>query len=164
MTNGPSAACDDRFATRALAAVVGDEGGSRLFWDLIDTGKAEVATVWPQEFMDNGAWFTYLVCDPADVKTNTKLIEDVMDQVVQDGIKKEELDQAINKATAGCIMQSERPSNRLFGLGSRWLTHREYFSTDDMLERLKSLDVDAVSAAAKKYCGGESIEILAAKS
>ena len=164
MTSGPSAACDDRFATRALAAVVGDEGGSRLFWELIDTGKAEVATVWPQEFMDTGAWFTYLVCDPADIKSNTKLIDDVLARVVKDGIKKEELDQAINKATAGCIMQSERPSNRLFGLGSRWLTHREYFSTDDMLDRLKSLDVDAVSASAKKYCVGESIEILAAKS
>ena len=154
MSAGPSAACDDRFATRALAAVVGDEGGSRLFWELIDTGKAEVATVWPQEFMDTGAWFTYLVCDPADIQSNAKLIDDVFARVIADGVQKEELDQAINKATAGLIMQSERPSNRLFGLGSRWLTHREYFSTDDMLDRLKSLEVDAVSAAAKNTLEG----------
>ena len=32
------------------AAILGDEGGSRLFWELIDTGRAEVATVWPHEF------------------------------------------------------------------------------------------------------------------
>ena len=61
------------------------------------------------------------------------------------------LNQAINKATAGCIMQSERPANRLFGLGSRWLTCGEYISTDDTLALLRALDVDAVSNAAAKY-------------
>ena len=39
-------------------------------------------------------------------------------------------------------MQSERPSNRLFGLGSRWLTCGEYISTDETLKRLRALDVD----------------------
>ncbi len=40
-------------------------------------------------------------------------------------------------------MQSERPSNRLFGLGSRWLSCGEYISTDDTLEKLRGLDVDS---------------------
>lgn len=164
MGTGPSSADEDRFHARALAAVIGDEGGSRLFWELIDTGKAEVATVWPQEFIDTGAWFTYLVCDPADIAINAKLIDGVLDRVVKDGIQPDELSQAVNKATAGLIMQSERPSNRLFGLGSRWLTHGEYFSTDDMLAKLKSLDADAVSAVATKFLAGDSVEILASQS
>ncbi len=58
----------DRYASRILASIMGDEEGSRLFWDLIDTGRAEVATIWPQEFIDTGTWFTYLVCAPKTQK------------------------------------------------------------------------------------------------
>ncbi len=59
---GPDMKSEDRYAAKILASILGDEGGSRLFWDLIDTGRAEVATVWPHEFLDTGAWFTYMVC------------------------------------------------------------------------------------------------------
>ena len=61
---------EDRYAARALASILGDEGGSRLFWELIDTGRAEVATVWPHEFTDTGAWFSYMICAPEDLTFN----------------------------------------------------------------------------------------------
>ena len=112
--------------------------------------------------MDCGAWFTYMVCAPDDTASNRSLIEDVVRRTAQSGVESDELEQAINKATAGCIMQSERPGNRLFGLGSRWLTCNEYISTDDMLDQLRSLDVDAVSKAARKYLNEDApTEILA---
>lgn len=164
IADGPSMKSKDRYAVRVLASIVGDEGGSRLFWELIDTGLAEVATVWPQEFTDTGAWFTYLVCAPEDVASNRKLIEDVVRNTHENGITEEELSQTINKACAGAIMQSERPSNRLFGLGSRWLTCGEYLSTDDALDLLKKLDIDAVSAAAKRYLNNETSEVIASAS
>ncbi|TWT50335.1 Insulinase (Peptidase family M16) [Rubripirellula amarantea] len=161
MSPGPSSASQDRYATRILASIVGDEGGSRLFWDLIDTGKAEVATVWPQEFMDTGAWFAYLACNPEDVDSNRKLMQDVFTRTASDGVTQEELTQAINKATAGLIMQSERPSNRLFGLGSRWLTRNEYYSIDDQLDRLRSITVESVNESAKRYLTETAIEVIA---
>ena len=91
ISGGTHSLADDRYAVRALAAVVGDEDGSRLFWDLIDTGRAEVATVWPQEFMDTGAWFSYLVCDPDDLDANRRLMDAAIERVVQDGVKQDEL-------------------------------------------------------------------------
>jgi len=152
---------EDRYASAILASILGDEGGSRLFWELIDTGRADVATVWPQEFADTGAWFTYLVCSPETAGENGKRIDDVFQQVAESGIEGEELQQAVNKAVAGCIMQSERPSHRLFALGSRWLSLDEYVSTDELLDRLRALDVAQVSAAAKKYLSQDAIEIVA---
>ncbi len=106
---GASMKSTDRYATRILASILGDEGGSRLFWDLIDSGRAEVATVWPQEFTDTGAWFTYLVCAPEDSKSNSQSIDQILNTVATSGVEQSELEQAVNKATAGCIMQSERP-------------------------------------------------------
>ena len=163
ISTGPSMTDEDRYATRMLASVVGDEGGSRLFWELIDTGRAEVATVWPQEFLDTGAWFTYLSCAPEDLDSNRGLFDGVMDRVAEKGIEQDELSQSINKSVAGMIMQSERPSNRLFGLGSRWLTMGKYHSLDAQLDRLRSVTVDQVSTAAKKYLVNEPIEIIASE-
>ncbi len=162
MAPGPSMNSEDRFAVRILASIIGDEGGSRLFWELIDTGRAEVATVWPQEFSDTGAWFTYVVCAPEDIGSNRRLTDEVFQRTSRDGAEPDELKQAVNKAVAGCIMQTERPSNRLFSLGSRWLTCNEYFSTDDLLDRFRRLDIDSVNAAAKKYLCNESTDVLAA--
>ncbi|GAA5507237.1 pitrilysin family protein [Novipirellula caenicola] len=164
MSPGPSMTSQDRYAARILASIVGDEGGSRLFWDLIDTGRAEAATVWPQEFTDCGAWFAYLVCEPAAMQGNRKWMADVLRRTAEQGVTSEELEQAVNKATAACIMQSERPSNRLSSVGSRWLICEEYASTDDLLERFKKVDQQAVANAAKKYLCQETTDVLATAS
>ena len=158
---GPSSSGDQRHAARLLAQILGDEGGSRFFWELIDTGRAEVATCWPQEFSDCGAWFTYLVSAPDDLETNKKFIQDIVAQVVSDGVKEDELNQAINKTTAGYIMQSERPSNRLFSIGSRFLMHGEYVSLDESLDRIKAVDQAKLAEVAQAYLSEAPTEIIA---
>lgn len=157
--NGPSSSSPDRYAANILASIIGDEGGSRMFWELIDTGRAEVATVWPQEFSDVGAWFTYLICAPEDVESNQNLIDQITQRLIEGGLLEGELGQVINKASAAIVMQSERPSNRLFGLGSRWLTHREYMSIDDVLDEIRGVDEEAVIAAAKNYLAESPTDI-----
>ncbi|TWT81069.1 Protease 3 precursor [Planctomycetes bacterium CA13] len=158
---GPSMASEDRYASRILASILGDEGGSRLFWELIDTGRAETATAWPQEFADSGAWFSYLVCEPEKLKSNAKLMEGVMTRTANDGVTTEELEQAKNKAMARCIMQSERPSNRLFSVGSRYLTQQNYVSTDELLERFKSIDEQMIGRVAKEYLLESPTQVIA---
>ncbi len=159
---GPSANDADRYATRLMATVVADEGGSRLFWELIDTGRAEVATMWPQEFSDTGAMFSYLACAPEDLASNRRLMDDVLMLCKEKGFERDEVQQAINKTVAGYIMQSERPSNQLFGLGSRWLYRNEYVSLDERLDRYRRLDENDLQQTAEKYLTLDTTEIIAA--
>jgi len=164
LSGGPSMAAADRYAMRLLTSVIGDDGGSRLFWDLIDTGRAEIATLWPQEYADTGALFSYLVCSPEEMDSNIRLMNDAIDFVVREGIKQEELDQVINKTLAGVIMSSERPSQRLFGLGNHWLCCGEYRSTDELLDAYRAVDMAAIEDAARRYLCGEPTEVIAAAS
>ena len=93
---------------------------------------------------------------------NRDQIDRILSDVVQNGVTEEELNQTLNKASAGIIMQSERPSNRLFGLGSRWLTKGEYLSTDERLEKIKRVTTGDVANAAKNYFQNAShIEVVA---
>ncbi|MCO8124140.1 insulinase family protein [Stieleria sp. TO1_6] len=161
IAEGPTSGSKQRYAARLLASVLGDEGGSRLFWELIDTGRAEVATCWPQEFSDQGAWFTYLVCAPDDMQSNRRFVDQIIQQIVDDGVKPDELSQAINKTTAGYIMQSERPSNRLFSVGSRFLMHNDYVDLDQSLANIRAVDQAAIAEIAQRYLGTDATEVLA---
>ncbi|HBJ33773.1 MAG TPA: insulinase family protein [Planctomycetaceae bacterium] len=151
----------DRYPARLLSSILGDDSGSRLFWELIDTGRAESCSLWTQEFMDVGALFTMLVCDPDDLSSNRRIVEKTIKRLLRDGVSQEELDQAINKAVAGCIMSNERPSNRMFEVGSDWQLRGEYTDLDKVLERYRGVNVDEIGRIADKYLTEATVETLA---
>ena len=133
----PGVGCNDpaRYALRLLSSVIADESGSRLFWELIDTGLAETAALWPQFFHECGCIVGYLCCAPEDTESNIATIERVIQQVIDQGITQRELDLARNKIVSGLILSDERPSNRLFALGQSWLSRRRYDPLDAVLSR-----------------------------
>jgi predicted Zn-dependent peptidase len=147
----PGATDPDRYPMRLLASVLGDESGSRMFWELIDTGRAEVAVSWTQEFDDCGLMFLYLVGQPDDTASNLRLVDQIIERIQADGVTEEELNQAINKVTAGLVLQSERPGNRMFSIGHNWITRGAYDPLDDLLRRYRSVTPDAVKAVMEKY-------------
>ncbi len=152
---GPSMVDPDRYAMRLAATMIGDDGGSRLFWDLVDTGRVEAATIWPQEFSDCGALMTYLVCPPDDLQSNDRLMADVIATAARNGFEQDELTQCINKTVAGAIMASEDPSNRLFSLGTRWQLRQEYLNLDSIIDAYRAVDLQAVGAVAAKYLAAD---------
>ncbi|WP_417736998.1 M16 family metallopeptidase [Rosistilla oblonga] len=135
----PAISSDDRFAMRMLVSMMGEEGGSRLFWDLIDTGRADVATMWTQEFQDTGLLFTYLSCAPDDVESNLALVDGAIEVFVKNGPTSEEIQQTQNRMCAGLILSSERPSNRMFSIGNAWQMRGVYETLDDQLKRYRGV-------------------------
>lgn len=140
----PGVGCNDpaRYALRLLASVIADESGSRLFWELIDTGLAETAALWPQFFQECGCIVGYLCCAPEDTEENIDVIQRVLQQVIDEGVTQRELDLARNKIVSGLILSDERPSNRLFALGQSWLARRRYDPLDAVLSRYAAVTPD----------------------
>src|SRR5438477_11830535 len=64
LSPAPASTDDDRYAARLLTTIIGDETGSRLFWELVDTGVAESASIGVQEFQGAGVFLTWLACLP----------------------------------------------------------------------------------------------------
>src|SRR3954463_12103040 len=107
---GPSSTDDDRYAARLLSTIIGDDSGSRLFWELVDTGQAESASIGAQEFQGAGVFLTWLSCLPELAAENLQHIHDIIRQAEDDGLTEEELAQAQNKVCAHIVLQSERPT------------------------------------------------------
>jgi predicted Zn-dependent peptidase len=126
IANGPAAEDENRHASRLLATILGDDSGSRLFWELIDTGLAEHASMGTCEFQGSGIYMTFVCCAPDDAQANLECILEVQREAEQRGVSEDELQRAKSKVGSQIVLYSERPSNRLFSVGNNWLQRREY--------------------------------------
>ncbi len=151
LSAAPAVADDDRFAAKLLATVIGDDSGSRFYWEMIDPGHAEQASLCHCDFEGAGAMMTYMSCDPGAAADNLKRIRDIYCRVEAEGIGEAELQQAKNKVRSRIVISSERPRGRLFSIGSDWLGRREYNSTQKDLDDIAAITVDDIRAVLRKY-------------
>ncbi|MFK7737671.1 MAG: M16 family metallopeptidase [Pirellulaceae bacterium] len=140
----------DRYALRMLCSILADDSGSRLFWELIDTGKAETATLWPQMFDDCGCVTGYLCCAPGDLEANVEVVDKAIRDVVASGVTEREMSLALHKVEAGLILADERPSNRLFALGQAWMSRQAYEPLDVILGKYRDVSRDDILRVASE--------------
>ena len=152
----------DRYALRMLCSILADDSGSRLFWELIDTGKAETATLWPQMFADCGCITGYLCCAPEDAESNEEIVNRVSGEIVAKGVTEKEMELARNKIEAGLILSDERPSNRLFALGQSWLARKNYEPIDVVLSRYRNVTAADIQRIAEQTIQAESVTVRVA--
>ena len=151
LSPGPSATDEDRYAARLLSTIVGDDSGSRLFWELVDTGQAESASIGSQEFQGAGVFMTWLSCLPDLAAENLQRIAEIIGEVQSGGVTEEELVQAKNKFCAHMVLQAERPTNRMFTVGNAWIQRRQYKTVREAVETYRAVTLDDVHRVLKKY-------------
>jgi predicted Zn-dependent peptidase len=151
LSAAPGATDDDRYAARLLTTIVGDDSGSRLFWELIDTGVAESASIGTQEYQHAGVYMTWLSCLPDLAAENLERIAAIVQEVETSGITEEELVQAKNKLCAHIVLQSERPTNRMFAVGNGWLQRRQYKTVREAVAAYRAVTLDDIHRVLKQY-------------
>lgn len=140
LTPAPPVESELRYAAEVLATVLGDDTGSRLYWALIDTGRADSADMSYHEYQGAGAFFTYLCNEPADTEQNLQLTLQVFRETVNRGVTAEEMAQAQSKLASRLVRGNERPHGRMRSLGYTWVYLREYRSVDEELARLRAVN------------------------
>lgn len=148
---GPRATDPLRYAAELLTVVVGDDSGSRLYWDIVDPGHAEAAEIGYNEYDGAGTWMTYLSCQPEQVQNNIERMMAVFDEVTKSGVTAEELEQARNKVASRVVLRGERPMGRLSSLGGNWIYRQEYCSVADDLKTVRSVTLRDIGELLEKY-------------
>jgi len=151
MSPGPTATDPDRYPAKLLAMILGDDSGSRLYWELIDSGLAEHVSLNHYEFDEAGLMVTYLACEPDEVAGNLQRIRDIYRAAEEFGITDEELTLAKSKVGSRVVLSGERPRGRLFAVGSDWVQRRQYRSVRDDLEAVAAITVDEVMEVLEDY-------------
>jgi predicted Zn-dependent peptidase len=148
---GPSVTDPDRFAAKVLATVIGDDSGSRLFWELMDPGLVEHVSLSHYDYQGTGLFMTYLSCAAELTHSNLQKVLDLYRRVEAEGVQSVELEQAKRKINSRVVLSSERPRGRLFTVGSNWMQRGEYRTVADDLAAVAAVTVDDVAAILKKY-------------
>ena len=151
IANGPALEDDDRYAGRLLATILGDDSGSRMFWELVDPGYAETAAMSACEYQGTGLLMTQLCCAPQDTADNVARIAELVAEIQAEGVTEAELAQARSKIQSHLVLQSERPINRLFAVGGNWIARRRYRTLRDVIDSYQRVTTGDIAAVLAKY-------------
>jgi predicted Zn-dependent peptidase len=151
LADAPGAEDDHRYAAKLLATMFGDDSGSRLYWELVDSGLTESASVGHYEYQGAGMYFSWISCNPEDAVDNFARLTDLQNQAESLGFTEEELHQAKSKVKSRVVLGSERPRNRLFNVGGNWLQRREYRSVADDLKALEHVSLADICMVLDDY-------------
>ena len=151
LADAPASESGDRFAAKLLATMIGDDSGSRMYWELVDPGLVESASVGHYEYLGVGMFFSWISSAPDAAQEVFARVNDILNKAEQSGFKAEELAQAKSKVKARVVLGSERPRNRLFNLGGNWLQRGEYRSVADDLASVDAVTLDEVHQVLATY-------------
>lgn len=151
LAGGPSATDPDRYAAKVLATILGDDSGSRLYWELVDLGLAEQVSLSHYEYEGAGAMMTYMSCPPEEAAGNLECIANVYQTAETEGISETELVQAKSKIASRIVLSSEKPRGRLFVVGTDWIQRGQYRGVSDDLDAVGALTLDDIHAVLAKY-------------
>jgi predicted Zn-dependent peptidase len=151
VSQGPPADSRLRHAASLLAVAVGDDSGSRLYWELIDPGLVESASCGLDGNEGAGAYYTSFSCEPDQAAENLATVRRVLDEVTRDGITDEELQQAKNKVQSYLVRANERSHRRMLDLGASWTYLHRYRSVDDELRDYDAVTLGSVREVLDRY-------------
>lgn len=148
---GPPADSPLRHAADLLSMAVGDDSGSRYYWELVDPGLADSADCSFHEYEGAGAFYSSFSCQPEQSEEDLSLVVDVLRGVQRDGISEEELNQARSKVLSRVVRGSERPKGRMMALGMNWIYQHGYRSVDDELRAYETVTLPALRQVLDRY-------------
>ncbi len=154
LQDGPNRKSPERFAWRLAANAIGDDGGSRLFWALVDTGLVDSIGLFAQQFDDHGIIATLMTCTPETAVQNWEKGSEVIRSIKTEPLTQHELELVRNRVCASVILAAERPSNRFFTVGNGWVSRGTYETLTQTVENYASVTLDQINAAAQQIADG----------
>lgn len=139
-----------RFQAMLLAAVIGNEVGSRFFWELVDKAIAEVASMHLDAMDGTGIFYSYIRCSSDKFDYVMDTVRKILTDVKNNGITESELQAAKNKTLSAVVLKNELPMGRLVDLGINWQYLGKYRKIKEDIEAVRSVTVEDVNKLAEQ--------------
>jgi predicted Zn-dependent peptidase len=141
---GVSAQDPRRFAASLLGMIVGDDYGSRFYWELVDKAVAEAASMHFGPLDGTGMFYSYLRCSSDNAPRVMEIVGGIFEDLVRDGVTEVELTKAKNKVLSALVIKNELPMGRLVDLGFNWMYLGQYRPIEDDVKAIKAVTPDDV--------------------
>ena len=148
-----------RFVASLLGTIIGDDVGSRFFWELVDKALAEAAALQFGAMDGTGVFHSYIRCSSENVTKVLDTIRGIFASLSKDGISEEELQKAKNKTLSALVIKNELPMGRLLDLGFNWTYLERYRTIEDDINSIKAVTVDDVHSLIEQFDLGEFTQL-----
>jgi len=159
MSPGVAAQDPRRFAASLLGTIIGDDHGSRFFWEIVDKAVAETATMQFGAMDGTGAFCSYIRCDSENTTKVLDIVNGIFQSIEKDGITEDELTKAKNKVLSALVIKNELPMGRLIDLGFNWTYMQEYRTIEDDINAVKAVTVEEIQSLIKEYRPGDFTQL-----
>jgi len=159
MSSGVSAQDPRRFAASLLGVIVGDNVGSRFFWELVDKALAEAAAMQFRPMDGTGVFCSYIRCGNENVTKVLDIVTGIFQTLSKDGVTEDELRKAKNKVLSALVIENELPMGRLSHLGSNWIYLEQYRTVEDDINAVKAVTVDDVYSLIEQFNPGDFTQL-----
>ena len=148
MLMSPSVGIADpmKYAGAQALRVLGDQEGSTFFWELIETGLAEEATMHLQTHDGCGEAIATIVCAAENAEQVETIARREMARLAST-VDEDALLRSRAKIATSAMLASERPMGRMTRLGSRWSHGLDYTTLDEELDRIRAVGLDDIRSA-----------------
>jgi len=151
MSPGASLQSEDRYAARVATTIMGDDAGSRFYWEFLDSGLAESAGVGSYEHLGCGSMMMVICCDPAKAEENLDRAQKLFSKAGSEGVTEKELVMAKRKIASHILLASERTDTRMFSVGTQWLNDQPFKTPAEIADVYENVTLEEVNAALQKY-------------
>ena len=138
-----------RFAASLLGIIIGDDTGSRFFWELVDKALAEAAMMQFGARDGMGVFYSYISCGSENVARVLDTVRGIFQSLSENGVTEDELQKAKNKTLSSLVIKNELPMGRLLDLGINWTYLKQYRTVEDDINAIKSVTVEDVCSLIK---------------
>jgi predicted Zn-dependent peptidase len=146
---GLGRADERRFALRVLEGVLGGTSSSRLFQEVRERrGLAYSVFTFSNLYAHTGEVGLYVGTRPDNIREALAVVAAELERCVEDPATKEELVRSRENLKGRVVLGMESTGARMSRLGASLLNQMPILSVNEMIERIDSVEIDAVRALA----------------
>jgi predicted Zn-dependent peptidase len=149
LTKGAGAQDDERYALSILANIIGDSSGSRMYWELVDKGLADSASVDSDERDGTGCFMVYVSATPDRLEQVLSIAKNIMASPLD--FTDADLERAKAKIVSRIVLDGELPMGRLMALGLEWTYRKTVTPLSEIINRVRAVSRGDIERALKLY-------------
>jgi predicted Zn-dependent peptidase len=141
----------DIYAAELAAMVLGDGGGSRLYWNIYQKGLAETAGAGISAFDHTGMLITILSTTPDHAPAVLELARAELKGLEEDGVQPDELQRAKDKLISRTVLDGDSAYGRMQALASTWVAEGRVRSIADEVAAIEAVTLDDVRRVLARF-------------
>src|SRR5262249_53333153 len=139
------------YAAQLAAMVLGDGGGSRLYWNIYQKGLAETAGASLSPFDHTGMLVTILSTTPDHAPAVLELARAELKGLDEDGVQPDELRRAKDKLISHTVLDGDSAYGRMQALAFTWVSEGRVRSIADEVAAIEAVTLEDVRRVLARF-------------